>query len=71
MTAPVGATRHTSVSSRGIRGRNWLVWNPPDDVIGLVYQFSFFYLTYFCVPSRLGTNLLRLSLDLSHRLPSF
>ena len=44
MTAPVGATRHTSVSSRGIRGRNWLVWNPPDDVIGLVYQFSFFIL---------------------------
>ena len=27
-----------------IRSRNWLVWNLPDDVIGLVYQFSFFIL---------------------------
>ena len=48
MTTPVGVTRHTGVSSRRYKGvETGRVWNLPDDVIGLVYQCTFFLSSIF------------------------
>ena len=48
MTTPVGVTRYTGVSSRRYKGvETGRVWNLPDDVIGLVYQCTFFLSSIF------------------------
>ena len=69
MTTPVGGTRHTGVSSRRSKGSKLAVYGI-FLMMSLVWYTNTFF-TYFCFPSRLGTNFLRLSLDLVHHLSSF
>ena len=52
-----------------IRGRNWPCMESSWWCHWSGIPIRFF--TYFCFPSRLGTNFLRLSLDLVHHLSSF